>query len=226
MQVAKWGNSLAIRIPAAVTKALKNNRVLHRYKDLLGVEARVVSGSAGGLELLVLDAPALFARDDGPYCDPTGEDWPDNWLRFAALSRAAADVAQGVATDLHPQLLHAHDWQAAMGPAYLRFGKGDPVPSVVTIHNMFFQGWFPADIFSSLNLPAEAFTIEGVEYFGGVGFLKAGLQAADAITTVSPTYAREITTGYEFGRGLEGVLLKRKGDLVGILNGLDSSAWD
>jgi len=225
--VAPYGVQLTTLIPGykSVMAALEKSQVLHPYKDLLGVQARLVGGTAAGLELVVLDAPELFMRDGGPYSDKSDKDWPDNWLRFAALSRAAADVAQGVATDLHPQLLHAHDWQAAMGPAYLRFGKGDPVPSVVTIHNMFFQGWFPADIFSSLNLPAEAFTIEGVEYFGGVGFLKAGLQAADAITTVSPTYAEQIREP-AFGMGFEGLISTRRECVSGIVNGIDTAIWN
>ena len=139
----------------AVMKALEESQVLNRYEDLLGVEARLVGATAGGLELIVLDAPALFARNGGPYSDPKGKDWPDNWLRFGALGRAAADVASGAATDLHPELVHAHDWQGAMAAAYLRFGK-DAAPaalSVVTIHNLAFPGYFPAEVFSVLGLP-------------------------------------------------------------------------
>ncbi len=209
----------------AVMAALDESRVLHRYKGLLGVDARLLGGAAGGLELVVLDAPTLFTRDGGPYADPDGEDWLDNWLRFAALGRAAADIAQGTATDLHPDLLHAHDWQAAMAAAYLRFGKAAAPPSVMTIHNIAFPGYFPAEIFPLLDLPPEAFTIEGVEYFGGVGFLKAGLRAADAITTVSPTYAEQIREP-EFGMGLEGLITARRDRLHGILNGIDTAIWN
>ncbi|MDE1987256.1 MAG: glycogen synthase GlgA [Alphaproteobacteria bacterium] len=203
----------------AVMTALEKSQVLHRYKDLLGVEARLVVGAAGGLEIIALDAPALFTREGGPYSGPDGKDWPDNGLRFAALGRAAADVAR--ATDL----LHAHDWQAAMAAAYLRFGKEAATPSVVTIHNIAFPGYFPAQIFPALGLPPEAFTIEGVEYFGGVGFLKAGLQAADAITTVSPTYAEEIREP-EFGMGLEGLITARRERVFGIVNGIDTAIWN
>ena len=211
----------------AVMSALDEHQILHRYEDLLGIEARLLGGSAGGIELVVLDAPALFARDGGPYSDPTGEDWPDNWRRFAALGRAAADIARGVATDLRPDLLHVHDWQAAMTLAYLRFAKdgAPPPPSLITIHNMAFPGCFPAEMFSDLGLPPEAFTISGVEYYGEVSFLKAGLQMADAITTVSPTYAEEIRTP-AFGMGFEGLISVRRDRVCGILNGIDTATWD
>ena len=225
--LAPYGVLLTTLIPGypAVMKALEKTQVLHLYKDLLGVEARLVGGSAGGLELIVLDAPTLFARDGGPYSGPDGKDWPDNWRRFAALGLAAADVARGAATDLHPQLLHAHDWQAAMAAAYLRFGEDAPTPSVVTVHNIAFPGYFPAKVFPDLGLPPEAFTIEGVEYFGGVGFLKAGLWAADAITTVSPTYAEQIREP-AFGMGFEGLITARRDHVLGIVNGIDTAIWN
>jgi starch synthase len=227
--LAPYDVRLTTLIPGypAVMKALEESQVLHRYKDLLGVEARLVGATAGGLELIVLDAPALFARNGGPYSDPKGKDWPDNWLRFAALGRAAADVASGAVTDLHPELLHAHDWQGAMATAYLRFGKdGAPaIPRIVTIHNLAFPGYFPAEVFPALGLPKAAFAIEGVEYFGGVGFLKAGLWAADAITTVSPTYAEQMREP-AFGMGFEGLLTTRRDRVSGILNGIDTAIWN
>jgi starch synthase len=211
----------------AVMSALEKPEILHRYEDLLGIEARLLGGSAGGIDLVVLDAPALFARDGGPYADPTGEDWPDNWRRFAALGRAAADIVRGVVTDFRPNLLHLHDWQAAMALAYLHFGKdaASSVPSVITVHNMAFPGCFPADIFPDLGLPPEAFTISGVEYYGEVSFLKAGLQLADAINTVSPTYAGEIRTP-AFGMGFEGLIAQRRDRVFGIINGIDTAIWD
>ena len=208
----------------AVMKALDSGEILHRYTDLLGVEARLVGGNAGGLDVIVLDAPSLFARGGGLYADEDGKAWKDNWQRFAALGRAGADIARGEATGLRPDLLHAHDWQAAMAAAYLRYDGGG-VPSIVTIHNMAFQGWFPAEVFASLGLPPEAYGIDGVEYFGGVGFLKAGLQAAGAITTVSPTYAEQIREP-EFAAGLEGLIAARHGRVFGIVNGIDTDVWN
>jgi starch synthase len=157
-----------------------------------------------------------------------GRDWADNWHRFAALGRAAADIAGGAVKGLSFDLLHAHDWQAGMAPAYLRFAPlaGAPhVPSVMTIHNMAFQGHFRREIFHRLELPQAAWAIDGVEYHGGVGMLKAGLEAASAITTVSPTYAMEIHEP-AFGMGLEG-LIRSRGDRVhGIVNGIDTSEWN
>lgn len=208
----------------ALTPAMKGARAIHRWRDLLGVEARLLKGKIDGHPLLVLDAPRLFARDGGPYVDATGKDWPDNWRRFAALGRAAAEIARGAVKGHTFDILHAHDWQAAMAPAYLRYADA-PVKSVVTIHNIAFQGRFEAAIFPELGLPAAAFAIDGVEYYGGVGFLKAGLEAADAITTVSPTYADEILRP-EFGMGLEGLITTRRDRLYGIVNGIDPAVWN
>ena len=210
--------------PAVMARIGKGKR-LHRYADLFGAPAAILSAQVDGLNLLVLDAPALFARDGGIYGDASGADWPDNALRFAALSRAGADIAEGLLKGWRPDIVHAHDWQAAMTAAYMRFGAGTGVPTVVTIHNLAFQGRFPASLFPQLRLPPEAWGMDGVEYYGGVGFLKAGLVSADAITTVSPTYAREIRSPAE-GMGLEGLLDGRADSLHGILNGIDGDIWN
>ena len=225
--LAPHGVQVTTLIPGypQVAGAVKG-RALHRWRDLLGVEARLLAGEIAGHPLLVLDAPELFAREGGVYADRGGKDWPDNWRRFAALARAAADLASGAVKGQQFAVLHAHDWQAAMAPAYLRYapGPGAPAKSVVTIHNMAFQGRFDASVFDELALPPGAFTIDGVEYYGGVGFLKAGLEAADAITTVSPTYAREIREP-EFGMGLEGLIATRAERVSGIVNGIDPAVW-
>jgi starch synthase len=206
-------------------KALSRGEVLHQYTDLFGCEARLIAGAAGGLDVIVLDAPELYARDGGPYLDPsTGKDWPDNWMRYGALGRAAADLAEGKAGDGGFDLVHGHDWQGALAPAYLRY-DGSSVPSIITIHNIAFPGWFAPETFSHLGLPQRAYSIEGVEYFGGVGFLKAGLHTADAITTVSPTYAEEIRTK-QFGMGLEGLIRARGDRVFGIVNGIDTTVWN
>ena len=202
----------------AVLAAVKGGKVAHRWRDLLGIEARLIAGTIGGYPLLVLDAPTLFARAGGLY----GHD--DDWHRFAALARAGADLAGGAVKGYRFDLLHAHDWQAAMAPAYLRY-DGGAARSVVTIHNIAFQGRFGADIFPRLGLPDDAFALDGVEYYGGVGFLKAGLEAADAITTVSPTYAAEIRDP-AFGMGLEGLIAARGERVSGIVNGIDSAIWN
>ncbi len=217
----------------SVLKAIGRARSVHAWDSLLGVPARLLSGKIDGYPLLVLDAPALYARDGAPYADVAGQDWGDNWQRFSALGRAAADIAGGAMVARGKprrfDLVHAHDWQAAMAPAYLHFapfgGEAGRVPSIVTIHNMAFQGWFGAEVFSRLGLPSEAWSIDGVEYHGGLGMLKAGLACADAVTTVSPTYAREIRSA-AFGMGLEGLIVARGRAVSGILNGIDTALWD
>jgi starch synthase len=173
----------------------------------------------------VVDAPHLFARPGNPYLGPDGRDWDDNALRFAALARAGADIACGAIPSFVPDIVHGHDWQAGLAMAYLAF-RGTPVPrSVMTIHNLAYQGTFPADLFPRLGLPPQAYAIDGVEFYGGVGYLKAGLYFADALTTVSPTYAREIQTP-EFGCGLDGLLRARYRVLTGIANGIDTDVWN
>ncbi|MCB1457480.1 MAG: glycogen/starch synthase, partial [Nitratireductor sp.] len=209
----------------AVTEKLGKVKPVGSWSDLFGGAAKLHALNHAGLDLLVLDAPHLYLRKGGPYSDNMGKDWPDNWRRFAALSRAAADVAAGKLPDWKPDIVHAHDWQAALTPAYLAYGPAAAVPSVMTVHNLAFQGQFAAAVFAELGLPDKAWSVEGVEYYGGVGFLKAGLQLASAITTVSPTYAQEIRSG-EFGMGLDGLINARSGVVHGIVNGIDMSEWN
>ncbi|MCB2115758.1 MAG: glycogen synthase GlgA [Rhodobacteraceae bacterium] len=198
--------------------------VIWQDPDLFGGAARVLGGAVDGLRVLLLDAPHLFDRPGGPY-SADGKDHPDNPERFAALCWAAAALARGGGSDgWRPDILHAHDWQGGLAPAYLRYGEPAPVRSVMTIHNVAFQGIAPAAARAALRLPAAAFTSEGVEYYGNISTLKAGLVCADRITTVSPTYAEELMRP-EFGLGLEGVLAARAADLSGILNGVDMAVW-
>ena len=209
----------------SVLSAVTGAAVCHRFDDLLGVEASVLAVEHKGLDLLILDAPALFDRPGGPYLDSAGIDHVDNWRRFAALSKAAAEIAAGVMEGWRPDLVHAHDWQAAMAPVYMRYSVVPEVPSALTIHNIAFQGQFSSSIFGRLDLPPHAFSMEGVEYYGDVGFLKGGLQTTHAITTVSPSYADEILTP-EYGMGMEGLIAARIADLSGIVNGIDAHVWD
>lgn len=201
-------------------------RPVHSYKALFGGPARLLAARLGGHDLLLLDSPALFgAREGGPYTELSGQDWADNWRRFAALSAVAADVAAGAIKGWHAEIVHAHDWQAALTAAYVRHGRAPATPVVLTVHNLAFQGRFDPHVFPQLGLPAESFSVDGVEYYGGVGYLKAGLQYADAITTVSPTYADEIRTP-AFGMGLDGLLRGRGAAVQGIVNGIDNHEWD
>src|SRR5690606_29287108 len=167
----------------------------------------------------------FFDRSGGPYTDATGKDFVDNWRRFAALSLAGAEIARGLLPDWQPDIVHAHDWQAAMTAVYMRYTGLQHIPTVVTVHNLAFQGQFGADIFPALGLPPAAYSVDGLEYYGDVGFLKGGLRTAWSITTVSPTYAHEIMTP-EYGMGLEGLIIDRASDLAGIVNGIDTDAWN
>jgi len=211
----------------AVRAYIGDAPLVHHYSNLMGADARIRASYLNGFPLLVLDAPALFQRDGSPYGDRSGADWPDNWRRFAALGRAAADLASGAIPNWRFDLLHGHDWHAGLAPAYLRYapGPGPVAPSLMTIHNIAFPGRFDVSIFPFLGLPPRAYSIDGTEYYGGVGFLKAGLASAQAITTVSPGYAREIREP-AFGMGLEGLIRTRAPDLSGILNGIAPNVWN
>ncbi len=192
-------------------------------------DARLWSATVHGMDLLVLDAPHLYARDGNPYLDHEGNDWWDNPTRFAALSLMAAQLSWGAYEhiDYRPDVLHVHDWQTALAPTYLHYlGAGKHRPkTVITIHNLAFQGQYSAHMFGFLGLPGHAFSTEGVEYYGGVGFLKAGILFSDQITTVSPSYAQEITT-IGGGMGLDGLLRSRGSALSGIVNGIDTDIWN
>ena len=174
---------------------------------------------------LVLDCPRLFVRDGGPYQDLAGRDWTDNALRFGLLSQVAARLgAARSPLGWRPDVVHCNDWPAALAPALLREDSGRAA-SVMTVHNLAFQGLFDATFAGRLGLAPALFGIDGVEFHGRLSFLKGGLAFADAITTVSPSYAREIQTE-AFGCGLEGLLRRRAEVLTGILNGIDVSEWD
>jgi starch synthase len=189
-------------------------------------EAHLLAATLNGVPTWVVRAPSLYERDGGPYVDATGADWPDNPRRFALLGRMAALLASSVSpVDWRADVLHANDWQAGLGPAYLALLHDRAAASITTVHNLAFQGVFDPAWLARLGLPASSWSIEGVEYYGRLGFLKAGLYYADAITTVSPTYAREILTA-PLGMGLEGLLANRRARLHGILNGIDVEAWN
>ena len=178
-----------------------------------------------GLPVWLVDCPQLFRRE-GLYTDRDGRDWPDNAIRFAALSHVAARIALRTAgTAWRPDLVHAHDWHLGLLPALLAHHVRPHPPVVFTIHNIAFQGVFPETLLSTLGLPPPAFTPDSVEYYGRISFLKSGIRHAQRVTTVSPTYAREILTP-EFGCGLDGVLRSRKDGIVGILNGVDCEQWN
>ena len=193
--------------------------------NFFGAEARLIRATSCELGLFVLDAPHLFSRAGNPYLRADGADWPDNALRFAALARIAADIGLGFVSSFVPDIVHAHDWHAALALAYMHYSNRRRPATVMTVHNLAYQGVFPREMLAAIDLPPQSFTVHGVEYYGKIGFLKAGLYFADRITTVSPTYAREILSD-EGGMGLGGLLRDRSCDLSGILNGIDTSVWD
>ena len=209
----------------AVLRGLVDAAPVHRFADLFGGPATLLRGTAAGLDLLAIDAPHLYARPGSPYAAPEGWDWPDNATRFAALSEVAADIGGGLVAGIAPQVLHLHDWQAGLTAAYLHYRGGRRPGTVMTVHNLAFQGRYWAGRLGALHLPPESFSINGVECYGDIGFLKAGLFFADRITTVSPTYAAEICTP-EHGMALDGLLRARSPVLRGILNGVDTATWN
>ncbi|KAA5607404.1 glycogen synthase GlgA [Roseospira marina] len=195
---------------------------------LPNVWARLIPATepATGQSLLLIDCPPLFERPGGPYLNEYGHDWPDNFLRFGLLGRVGAMVAaQGVVPEWVPDVVHASDWQAGLTAAYLWLW-GVPRPrTVFTVHNLHYQGIFGREILPMVGLPDMMFGVEGLEFYGHVSYLKAGLYYSHFLTTVSPTYAREIQTQMG-GEGLHGLLSSRGARLQGILNGVDQQEWN
>ena len=196
--------------------------------DVIGTDSvRVIQARTpdAGLPVWLVDCPRLFGRA-GLYQDEHGWDWPDNPQRFAVFNHVAARLASGqLVPDWSADVVHANDWHAGLLPLLVAQMCGKPPASVFTMHNLAYQGLFPAHHYSSLGLPAVAFGTEGIEFYGQISFLKAGIRYADRLTTVSPTYAQEILTPDQ-GRGLENLLKSRASVLSGILNGIDHRVWD
>jgi starch synthase len=182
----------------------------------------------GGMPVWLLHAPGLYEHNGNPYLDEQGQPWPDSAEQFAWLGWAAALLGTGLSVGWLPDVVHGHDWHTGLAFAYLRelASTAEHRPATVfTIHNLAYQGVFNASLRPRLGLPDGVFHLQGLEFHGQISFMKAGLKYSDAITTVSPTYAREIT-GPEQGCGLDGVLRQRQGQLHGILNGVDDAVWN
>jgi starch synthase len=190
--------------------------------------ARLPAGKdvSKGVPIFVIDCPSLYQRDGGPYTDTTGKDWPDNALRFGLLSKIGAILASDASPlTWRPDIVHCNDWQSGLTPAYLHFYQGRKVVSLMAIHNLAFQGVFPPSTLTRLGLPVKGFHVNGIEYYGRMSFLKAGLYYSDHIITVSPTYAKEIQSA-PLGFGLQGLLAGRSDHISGIVNGIDSTEWN
>lgn len=239
LALARLGIDVRVLLPAypAVLRLLGAN--VAAQKPLATIPAHrelpradlLATGGPGGLPLILVHCPVLFDRPGNPYLGPDGRDWPDNDLRYGLFSRIAALLGTTASPlDWRPDIVHGQDWQCGLAPVYLAYGLGEgPAPgraaSVMTIHNLAYQGIFPAGSALRLGVPPAGFSIDGAEYYGNLSFLKGGLACADAITTVSPTYAREICTD-ALGFGLQGLLRARAAVLTGILNGVDTAYWD
>ena len=229
--LARSGLDVRLLLPAypAVLAAFKPSRKVAALGPAFG--AAIMTIQFGALDDInvpayVIDAPALYGREGHPYLGPDGHDWSDNALRFGALGWVAAHLGSGdIDRKWQPEIAHCHDWHAALACAYLGMNPAAPCRSVFTIHNLAFQGLFAADLLPALQLPTRLLTYDGIEFYGQGSAMKAGIQYADAITTVSPTYAHEIRTP-EFGCGLEGALEHRADKLHGILNGVDGAVWN
>ena len=227
----KLGVDVRILIPGytAVLNKLTNLQEIASLEKLPVIHnATLMMGTIADtqVKVMVIKSASLYEREGGPYSDVNGQEWLDNPLRFGILSKIAAILssAETPIQDWKPDIVHCNDWQTGLTPACMKLNNTQ-AKSVISLHNMAFQGCYPPNWITSLELPSTNFTVEGFEYHGQLSFLKAGIFYADAITTVSPSYAKEIQTP-EFGFGLEGLLSKRSNELKGILNGIDTDEWN
>ncbi|MDE2397612.1 MAG: glycogen synthase GlgA, partial [Burkholderiales bacterium] len=228
--LAQQGADVRLMLPGLppVLEAVQGARTIIDIGSCFGaLRVRLLLARMPGskLPVYVVDAPYLYRRPGGPYQDKSNEEWPDNLQRFALLGWVAAHLAAGDADpEWAPAVVHAHDWHAAMTCAYMADHIATEAASVFTVHNLAFQGLFPMHDWAMLGLASRLMSPAGLEYHGQLSFMKAGLNFADRVTTVSPNYAREIAT-HEFGCGLDGVIRGRDGDVSGIINGIDEEVW-
>lgn len=212
-----------------ILKSLEQQKVVCELGAIFGagrVTVRLGRLAPDGVAAYVIDAPFLYQRAGNPYLASNGQDWPDNIQRFALLGWVAAHIAAGeIDSHWKPDVLHVHDWHAAMACAYLACHPGHGTATVFTVHNLAFQGLFPQNDFHLLGLSSRLMFPDGLEFHGQLSFMKAGLKYADRVTTVSPTYAGEIATE-AFGCGLDGVIRARGSQVSGILNGVDGDVWN
>lgn len=229
--LARAGADVRLLLPGlpAIAEAVLHQRTVCEIGPVFGaarVTLRCGQMPFSHVPAYVLEAPYLYRRDGGPYQDAAGREWPDNLQRFALLGWAAAHLAAGELDPAWtPDVMHAHDWHAASACAYMAAHPSTVAASMFTVHNLAYQGLFPAPDFGLLGLPSHYMNAQGLEFHGQLSLMKAGLQFADRVTTVSPNYAREIATP-EFGFGLDGVVRSRGAAVSGILNGVDGEVWD
>ena len=228
--LAACGTDVRLLLPAyrdAVARAGPLEPVAQIFLPGLSQSVALLEGELPGTRVRtwLVDFPPAYDRPGNPYLNAYGHPWHDNAARYALLARVAVHLALGTAgLKWRPEVVHCHDWQTGLVPALLAQEPKRPA-TVFTIHNLAYQGLYPHDTFASLGLPASLWSHEALEFHGQLSFIKGGLAFADRLTTVSPTYAREIRTP-EFGDGLDGLLRHRADRLSGILNGIDSDAWN
>lgn len=216
----------------AVLAGLKSRRSVAKF-DLQPhfppatlLSARLQMNESANVPVYVIHCPELYQREGGIYLDNDGYDWPDNARRFGLLSKIGALLASDASPIAWmPDVVHCNDWQSGLTPAYLHFHSGEKAASLMTLHNLAFQGNFSPDEVGKLGLPAASFSMYGVEYYGNLSFLKAGIYYADHISTVSPNYAQEIQHA-PLGFGLQGLLAERSHAISGIINGIDTAIWN
>ena len=220
------GIDARILLPAypAISAGVPQTDVVAEFDNFAG-HVVLRYGEYEGIGIYLIDAPHLYAREGNPYHDADYADYADNYKRFALLGKVGAELAAGLDGFWRAEVVHSHDWHAGLAAAYL-FNEGRPAKSVFTIHNLAYQGQFNSRHLTEIGLPESMFRMHGLELFGQISYLKAGIYYSDAVTAVSPTYAGEITTP-EFAYGLQGLLSAqyREGRLVGILNGVDEKIW-
>lgn len=232
--MSQLGHTVRLIMPAyqAVLEQYPEQQLLAEFAvggaaRLLNVRVLSVQVPEVGTEVLLLDIPELFQRPGNPYLAQDGIDWWDNGERFAVFSRAVAEVAMDrVGLNWRADAVHANDWQTGLVAAFLSEEAQRP-RTLFTIHNMAYAGYFPKSLFDSMWMPLQWWTAEGVEYYGQMSMLKAGIMYSDWVTTVSPTYAQEICTT-EYAYGFAKIMQQRwaEGRLVGILNGIDTEQWN
>jgi starch synthase len=226
----KRGHDIKILLPAYASVLLKAKEVgVKKVAELSlsGQTIRLLQTRLPGsrVTVILVDIPQFSEREGNPYCGPDGSDWSDNHWRFFVFAKAAETIALNQAgLDWQPDIVHCNDWQTGLIPALLAQAEQRPA-TVFTIHNLAYRGLFSYQVFAELGLPNDYWHHEKLEFYGQMSFIKGGLAFADAITTVSESYAREIQTP-EFGCGLDGLLSSRTSDLSGVLNGIDIDEWN
>ncbi|MDF1642560.1 MAG: glycogen synthase GlgA [Pseudomonadales bacterium] len=234
LALGELGVTVQVLLPAypGVSEKTHGMKIVCEFvEETSGFSAQLLSGeiALNGQKVWLLDIPELFDRDGGLYSDNNQQDWPDNPLRFAALSRVACQLAVGeLVPGWKADLVHCNDWQTGLIPAYLSLidlPRSEKPATLFTIHNLAYQGVFSRDQFDFLKMPEDWWQPDCLEYYGNFSFLKAGLVFSDWINTVSPSYSNEILEP-ETGMGMEGLLQYRQNCLSGILNGADYDVWD